>query len=135
MATYSFPEQHTGDNIVEKLKEVISEYEIDDNSIFAIVHDQGSNFQWAGRLLEDDKQWISVNCAAHCLQFCVIEGFSISAVAQALSAAKAVVKHFHHSAGVTKELRKRQESINQPKQKLINDCHQFFLFSLELSSI
>ena len=28
LATYSFPEQHTGDNIVEKLKEVISEYDI-----------------------------------------------------------------------------------------------------------
>ena len=50
LATYSFPEQHTGDNIVEKLKEVVSEYQIDDNKIFAIVHDQGSNFQRAGRL-------------------------------------------------------------------------------------
>ena len=55
MATYSFLEQHTRDNIMEKLKEVVSEYEIDDNSIIAIVHDQGSNFQRAGRLFEDDK--------------------------------------------------------------------------------
>ena len=96
LATYSFPEQHTGDNIVEKLKEVVSEYQIDDNSIFAIVHDQGST--GGGSLLEDDKQWKSVNCAAHCLQLCVIEGFSISTIAQALGTAKAVVKHFHHSA-------------------------------------
>ena len=56
LATYSFPEQHTGDNIVEKLKEVLSEYDIDENSIFAVVHDQGSNFQRAGHLLEDYKQ-------------------------------------------------------------------------------
>ena len=42
LAMYSFPEQHTGDNIVEKLKKVVSEYDINDNSIFAIVHDQGS---------------------------------------------------------------------------------------------
>ena len=87
-ATYLFPEQHTSDNIVEKLKEVVSEYQIDDNKIFAIVHDQGSNFQQAGRLLEDDKQWKSVNCVAHCLQLCVIEGFSINTIAQALGAAK-----------------------------------------------
>ena len=39
---------HTGDNIVEKLKEVVSEYDTDDSSIFAIVHDQGSNFQQVG---------------------------------------------------------------------------------------
>ena len=122
LATYSFQEQHTGDNIVEKLKEVVSEYDIDDNSIFAIVHDQGSNFQRAGRLLEDDKQWKSMNCAAHCLQLCVIEGFSINTIAQALAAAKTLVKHFHHSARATEELRKKQESMSQPKRKLINDC-------------
>ena len=46
LANHSFPEQHTGDNIMEKSKEVVKEYQIDDNSIFAIVHDQGSNFQW-----------------------------------------------------------------------------------------
>ena len=108
LATYSFPEQHTGDNIVEKLKEVVSEYDIDDNSIFAIVHDQGSNFQRAGRLLEDEKQWKSMNCAAHCLQLCFIEGFSINTIAQALAAAKTLVKHFHHSARATEELRKNK---------------------------
>ena len=74
--------------------------------MFAIVHDQRSNFQQARHLLEDDKQWISVNCAVHCLQLSVIEGFSISAVAQALSAAKAVVRYFHHSALATEELQK-----------------------------
>ena len=63
-----------------------------------------------------------MNCAAHRLQLCVIEGFSISAIAQALAAAKALVKHFHHSARATEELRKKQESMNQPKRKLINDC-------------
>ena len=94
---------------MEKLKEVVSEYQIDDNKIFAVVHDQGSNFQRAGHLLEDDKQWKSVNCAAHCLQLCVIEGFSISIIAQALDAAKAVVKHFHHSARGTEEIRKTRK--------------------------
>ena len=116
LATYSFPEQHTGDNIVEKLKEVVSEYDIDDSSIFAIVHDQGSNFQRAGCLLEDDKQWKSVNCAAHYLQLCIIEGFSINTIAQTLAAAKCLVKHFHHSARATEELRKKQESMSQPKK-------------------
>ena len=91
LATYSFPEQHTDDNIVEKLKEIVSEMTI---KYLLLL----SNFQWTGRLLEDDKQWKSVNCAAHCLQLCVIEGFSIRTIAQALGAVKTVVKHFHHSA-------------------------------------
>jgi len=41
---------------------------------------------------------------------------------KALTAAKALVKHFHHSARATEELRKKQESMNQPTNKLINDC-------------
>jgi len=120
--TYPFPEQYTGDNIVDKLKEVFGGYKINDNNIFAIVHDQGSNFQRAGRLLEADKQWNSLNCAAHCLQLCVIEGFGMNAIVQALTTAKALVKHFCHSAWATDELRKKQESMNQPTNKLINDC-------------
>ena len=67
-------------------------------NIFAIVHDQKSNFQRAGRLLEADKQWNSLNCAAHCLQLCVIEGCGINAIA------KALVKHFHHSVRATVSL-------------------------------
>ena len=121
LVTYSFPEQHTGDNIVEKLKEVINEYNITDNNVVAIVHDQGSNFQRAGRVLAKEKQWKSVNCAAHCLQLCVIEGFGISAIAQALSATKSLVKHFHHSARATEGLHKWQESMYQPRRKLINE--------------
>ena len=119
LATYLFPEQHTGDNIVDKLKEVVCEYEINDNNIFAIVHDQGSTFQRAGHLLEE---WNSLNCAVHCIQLCVNEGFGINAIAQALAAAKALVKHFHHSAQATEKLRKKQESMNPPIHELINDC-------------
>ena len=122
LAMYSFPEQHTGDNIVEKLKEVVSEYDIDNSSIFTNVHNQGSNFQRAGHLLENNKQWKSVNCAAHCLKLCIIEGFDINIIAQTSTAAKMQVKHFHHSARATEELRKKQESMSQPKRKLINDC-------------
>jgi len=107
---------------VEKLKEVVGEHEINDDSIFTIVHNQGSNFQRAGHLLEADKQWNSWNCVAHCLQLCIIERFGINAIAQALAVAKALVKHFHHSTQATEDLRKKQESMNQLTNKLIDDC-------------
>jgi len=79
---------------VDKLKEVVDEYEINDSNILAIVHDQGSNFQCAGHLLEADKQWNSLNCAAHSLQLCIIEGFGINAITQALTAAKSIGQAF-----------------------------------------
>jgi len=46
LATYPFPEQHPENNIVEELKEVLNEYSISDDSVAAIEHDRGSNFQW-----------------------------------------------------------------------------------------
>ena len=95
---------------------------MNDNNVVAIVHDKGSDFQRAGRVVAEEKQWKSVNCATHCLQLCVIEGFGISAIAQALNAAKSLVKHFHHSSRATEELHKRQESMNKPRRKLINEC-------------
>jgi len=91
---WQLTEQHTGDNIVEKLKEIVGEYEINDNDIFANVHDQGSNFQRAGHLLEADKQWNSLNCAAHCLQLCVMEGFGINAIAQSVNCCKSIGQAF-----------------------------------------
>ena len=36
LATYSFPKQHTGDNIVEKLKEVVSEYDIPNKNTWGV---------------------------------------------------------------------------------------------------
>ena len=41
LATYSFPEQHTGDNIVEKLKEVLSEYDIDATAYLLLFMTKG----------------------------------------------------------------------------------------------
>ena len=55
------------------------------------------------------------------LKPCFIEGFGINIIPQALGAAISLVKHFHHSAQATEELHKRQESINPPRRKLINE--------------
>ena len=119
LATYSFPEQHTGDNIVEKLKEVVSKYDINDNSIFANVHDQGSNFQWAGHLLEDDKQWESVNCA-------VIEVIvnNCGLLKDSILILLHTLKRWSNTFIIVHKLLKsyKKESISQPKRKSINDC-------------
>ena len=54
-----------------------------------------------------------MSCAAHCLQLCVIEGFSINTIVQSLTAAKTLAKHFHHSARATEELRKKQDNLKE----------------------
>ena len=59
LATAPFPEHHTAVNIVDKVKQVVEEYNIDINCLLAVVHDQCSNMQLAGEIP------LSTQCTCH----------------------------------------------------------------------
>ena len=87
LATASFSEHHTAVNIVDKVRQIMEEYNIEFHCLLAIVDDQRANMQLAGDMLcEESDDYQSLSCAAHCLQLSVEEG-SISTVSQAMSAA------------------------------------------------
>jgi len=65
-----FPEQHTGTNVAQKLKEVVEKYEIVD-TVRMVSHDQGSNMKAAMEILNDKLNWQNIHCTAHCLQLCI----------------------------------------------------------------
>ena len=65
LATSPFPGQHTAVNIIEKLKEIMQSYELDFSNVIALVHDQGSNMQLTGEMLEVESGCESLSCAAH----------------------------------------------------------------------
>ena len=95
LATAPFPEHHTAVNIVDKMKQVMEEYDIESNHLLAIVHDQCSNMRLAGEMLcEESGNCQSLSCSAHCLQLCVEDGLAISTISQAIGAAKKLVAHF-----------------------------------------
>ena len=58
LATSPFPDHHTAINIVDKLKQIMSSYgvDIDKGHLTALVHvhDQGSNLQLTGEMLEEE---------------------------------------------------------------------------------
>ena len=79
LATAPFPEHHTAVNIVDKVKQVMVEFNVESHRLLAIVHDQCANMQLAGALLcEESEGCQSLSCAAHRLQLCVEEGRSWS---------------------------------------------------------
>ena len=45
----------------------------------------------------------SLHCTTHCLQLCILIGFSISVIGRLLLAAKNIVAHFHHIVEAVKE--------------------------------
>ena len=122
LATSPFPGHHTALNIVEKLKEIIASYGLQESQLVALVHDQGSNMRLSGEMMEEEMDCESLCCAAHRLQLCVQEGLSVSAISKAVGAAKKLVGHFRHSALASNELKKRQEEMGKPPKKLQQDC-------------
>ena len=45
LATKSFPDHHTGENVWSTIKEILESHEISDYTVSSIVHDQGSNMR------------------------------------------------------------------------------------------
>lgn len=123
LATAPFPEHHTTVNTVDKVKQVMEEYNIEFHRLLVIVHDQCANMQLAGDMLcKESEDCQNLSCAAHRLQLCVEEGLSISTVSQAIGAAKKLVTHFRHSTLATSELRKHQEAMSITPKKLQQHC-------------
>ena len=92
LATSSFPGQHLGTNIAEKIKDIVKTFEIPNECVKAVVHDQRSNVvQKSGILLEEDIGWESVKFTVHKLQVCINQGLKVNAIARAVAAAKKLV--------------------------------------------
>ena len=98
-------------NIADKLKALVDRWEIKD-SIIMVSHDQVSNIKATMKILSENCNWRSLHCAAHCLQLCILAGFSISAIDRLLSAAKKIVAHFHHSVVASEALKWKQTQMN-----------------------
>lgn len=122
LQTASFPENHTAENIAEKIKEILTNFSLDCYRIVAVVHDQGSNMEAFSRLMKEEYRWESTNCAAHRIQLCVEDGLKINAIARLVGASRKLVNHFKHSTVATAALANRQKSMSMPVKKLVQDC-------------
>ena len=74
--------------------------------------------QLAGEMMSCE----STNCVAHHLQLCIEEELSITAISQAISAARKLVGHFCHSVLTTNALHRYQEDMGTNPKKLQQDC-------------
>ena len=121
LQTANFPENHTADNIYEKLKEILSNFHVSCDKVVSVVHDQGSNMQACARLMKSEFGWESVNCAAHLIQLCVQDGLKLNTIDRLLGASRKLVTHFKHSTVATAALVDRQKSMNMAVKKLLQD--------------
>ena len=62
LGTMPVSEQHTGDNISQWIEEILEKFNISTQKVVGFVHDNGSYFVRAGKILAE---WSSESCAGH----------------------------------------------------------------------
>ncbi|XP_063419479.1 zinc finger BED domain-containing protein 4-like [Mytilus trossulus] len=116
LVTREMPERHTGENLAERLKSTISEFELD-GKIVSSVHDNARNMNCASEKCDFD----DMRCFGHTIQLCIKPCLEIPAIAKLTSRARKLVGHFKHSTTITAEMRKRQKLFGLRQNELIQD--------------
>nr|XP_022909869.1 zinc finger BED domain-containing protein 4-like [Onthophagus taurus] len=110
----SFADKHTGENIANKLKIILNEWEISEK-ITAIISDNASNMKLAIRI----GGWKHWGCYAHSLNLVVQSG--LKEVRVIVDKLTKIVRYFKKSTHAYSQLRETQERMELPALKLKND--------------
>ncbi|XP_051976953.1 zinc finger BED domain-containing protein 4-like [Xyrauchen texanus] len=121
LATMPLDERHTGVNIATWLEEVVTKFNISVDNIKAVVHENGSNVVAALKLLAEKHKWVSVRYTGHTLQLIVNNSLKETSIGKALGAARSLVEHFRRSELANTKLKEKQQQMNTPEHKLIQD--------------
>ncbi|XP_051580157.1 E3 SUMO-protein ligase ZBED1-like [Myxocyprinus asiaticus] len=121
LTTMPLEVRQTGANIATWLEEVVAKCNIPVNNIKAVVHDNGSNVVAAMKMLADKHNWVSVRCTGHTLQLIVNNSLKETSICKALGAARTLVEHFKKSELAHTKLKEKQQQMNTPEHKLIQD--------------
>ena len=96
---------------------MVDEWDIH-NKLVATTTDNGRNVVSA---VVTHLQWQHLACAAHTLQIAVKSGLSLQPVSDVLKRCRKLVGHFRHSIVVQNLLEEKQERLELPKHKLIQE--------------
>ena len=122
LSTASTEERHTAVNISNHLLKVAADYRIKDK-VSGYVHDNAGNQALAKSMLEEERDWTSIGCAAHTLQLAVNGGLDDApAIQNALASARRLVTHFKKPTVAINYLHKRQRPAGREEHQLISDC-------------
>ena len=117
LLTREMPERHTGLHIAERLRQAVSEWQIPEDRVSAIVRDNASNMNVA----VEEVGWEDVRCFGHTLQLAISNGLTANPLSRLAAAARKLVGHFKHSVVATTALKQKQQQMNVPEHRLIQD--------------
>uniref|UniRef100_A0A1X7SLU2 DUF659 domain-containing protein n=1 Tax=Amphimedon queenslandica TaxID=400682 RepID=A0A1X7SLU2_AMPQE len=118
LQTQEVTTDHTSISIEAVLSSMLSSWNIRDK-VCGATTDNASNMVNAIRILAGIQHF---PCVAHTLQLSVKSGLNVSHVQRVLGRCRKLVEHFNKSSKQTYKLREKQEMLQLPKHRLIQEC-------------
>lgn len=117
--TVALFEDHTGENIVQSVSDILTNWELGTKNLVAATTNSGSNVIFAFRTLG----WLRVSCFGHNLDLAVKKALSSTKIQRALARCHSVVHVFHQSWKKSRNLTEKQLLLGIPEQKLKIDVN------------
>ena len=118
LCTCEMAERHTSINIATRIEEAAKMWNIDGKHVSAVVTDNASNMSAA---VVDVLEWNHLPCFAHTLQLAVNKSLDANSLVHLSSLGRKLVSHFKHSALAIAALSCKQEQMNLPNRRLLQD--------------
>ncbi|CAM4502813.1 unnamed protein product [Leuciscus chuanchicus] len=113
-------ESHTSAHLAEELKNAVTEWKLErPNTTIPVATDNAANI--VNAVNETVELGPQIGCFAHTVNLAAKRAVSINGVSRLLGKVKKVVTFFHRSTTANQALAVKQEMLNLPKHKLIND--------------
>ncbi|XP_034023456.1 zinc finger BED domain-containing protein 1-like [Thalassophryne amazonica] len=112
-------ESHTSDNLAEVLKEAVLEWKLDkQNTTIPVTTDNAKNIVNASNAAGLSPH---IGCFAHTVNLASQKGLGVNQISRLLSKVRRVVTFFHKSTTAAVVLKAKQEMLQLPPHKLIQD--------------
>jgi len=121
LGTMPVSERHTGDKISQWIEEILEKFGISTQKVVSFVHDNGSNFVCARKILAEKFEWSIESCVDHDLQLCIKAGLEINKIQQVVSAARRLVEHFKKSELALQKYQPQMSSDDNCTLQIVQD--------------
>ncbi|KAK7944766.1 hypothetical protein WMY93_000494 [Mugilogobius chulae] len=118
LQTAYFPDDHTGENIAEGLREGLLTWNLLEEKLVCITTDNATNMVKAADL----NGWLRLQCFGHRLHLAIENALKDDRVARATGLCRKIVGHFSHSSKKKLAMAEAQRELQLPEHTLITEC-------------
>lgn len=108
-------EDHTGENIIESINDILTNWNLSTEKLVLTTTDNGSNFvAWF-----HSHGWLRLSCFGHCLDLAINKCLEMQRVQKAVRRCSALVASFYRSWKKKRDLNEKQRQLGLPEHKLL----------------